>query len=226
MRARVSDRPEKIRRVICRHPLGKALPESLATVRGDEIILVGEHALRLRELRADDRTRIESLLAHVVPSDLYSRFFSAFRELPPGLIDHLMRIDPTERVTVVAVAEPASGDSEGEVVAVARAHRMAGDCAEVALLVRSDLKGQGLGSLLLGRLITRCRMRGVSRLMGEVMWHNNRMLRLAARYGFRCEAVDDGSCYLILDLEDGSLPGRLITTYLGGLCPLPNGLRI
>jgi acetyltransferase len=98
--------------------------------------------LWLRELQADDRVRVEALLAQVAASDLQMRFFSALRPLPPQLIDHLMRIDPTQRLTVAAVLGSSHGDADAEIVAVARAHRTVGESAEAALLVRSDLKGQ------------------------------------------------------------------------------------
>ena len=48
-----------------------------------------------------------------------------------------------------------------------------------------------MGSLLLRRLITRCRERGIARLIAEVMRRNGRMLRLAQKYGFLYESVGD-----------------------------------
>ena len=158
------------------------------------------HPLRLRELQANDRARIEALLARIAAPDLQMRFFAAFRRVPPGLLDHLMQIDPTQRVTVVAVLGSSADHANAEIIGVARAHRLEGATAEAALLVRSDLKGQGLGSLLLRRLITRCRERGISRLIAEVMRRNGRMLRLAQKYGFRYESAGDVTCHLVLDL--------------------------
>jgi acetyltransferase len=160
--------------------------------------------LRLRELQANDRARLEALLAQVDAPDLRMRFFTAFRRIPTGLIDHLMRIDPAQRLIVAAVLDSGCGDDHAEIVGVARAHRTVGDAAEAALLVRSDLKGQGLGTLLLGRLIERCRECGISRLIAEVMQCNSRMLRLAAKYCFRSEAVADGTCHFVLDLTPQS----------------------
>ncbi len=43
------------------------------------------------------------------------------------------------------------------------------DTAEFAVLVRSDLKGQGLGSLLLEKIIRYCRERGTRRIAGDVL---------------------------------------------------------
>jgi acetyltransferase len=158
------------------------------------------HLLCLRELQANDRARIEALLAKVAAPDLQMRFFAALRRIPPSLLDQLTQIDPTQRVTVAAVLGTSADDANAEIIGVARAHRVEGATAEAALLVRSDLKGQGLGSLLLSRLITRCRERGISRLIAEVMRRNDRMLRLAQRYGFLYKSVGDDTCHLVLDL--------------------------
>lgn len=168
---------------------------------GAERIRFYDCPLRLRELRANDRPRIEALLAQVAAPDLQMRFFSALGRVPPELLDYLMRVDPTERLTIAAVLEDLRGNDDGEILGVARAHRIAASTVEAALLVRSDLKGQGLGTILLGRLIAGCREWGISRVTAEVMRLNNRMLRLAQRYGFRCETVQDDTCHLVLDLN-------------------------
>jgi len=170
---------------------------------GAEALRFRGHPLRLRALHANDRARLEALLAQVAAPDLQMRFFAAFRRVPPALLDQLMQIDLMQRVTVAAVLGTGPGDANSEIIGVARAHRVTGTTAEAALLVRSDLKGHGLGSLLLGRLIARCRQRGISRLIAEVLRCNSRMLCLAKRHGFRYESapVQGSTCYLVLDLD-------------------------
>ncbi len=56
--------------------------------------------------------------------------------------------------------------------------------AEFAIIVRSDLKGQGLGSLLMDKMIRYCRDRGIGQLIGEVLKANRGMQALARRFGF------------------------------------------
>ena len=164
-------------------------------------VLFRGRLLWLRELRATDRAGIEALLAQVAPPDLQMRFFGLFHRVPPALLDELMRIEPAQRLTVAAVRNSDSRNDATEILGVARAHRTAGGCAEAALLVRSDLKGEGLGSMLLGTLIARCRDWGVPRILAEIMRRNTRMLRLAKKYGFRGEGVHEDTCRLMLDLN-------------------------
>jgi len=94
----------------------------------------------------------------------------------------------------------ASGGRQ-EILAVARAHALTDGRAEFALLVRSDLKGLGIGSVLLDRLIARSRSRGISLLVADVLQENTRMLRLADKYGFHQEAAQLGTTRLVLDLD-------------------------
>ena len=164
----------------------------------EEAVSFREQPICLRPLRAEDRALLEELARRTEADDLRMRFFSAFPSLPPRLLDELMRIDPQRRITLVACT--ASG-GQAEILAVARAHASAEGSAELALLVRSDLKGMGLGSLLLERLIARCRSRGLKVLVAEVLQENTRMLRLADRYGFRREPAELGTTHLVLDLD-------------------------
>ena len=54
-------------------------------------------------------------------------------------------------------------------------------------MVRSDLKGRGLGFRLMSELVAYARKRGLKRLFGEVLRENRRMLELAKDLGFTFE---------------------------------------
>jgi acetyltransferase len=56
--------------------------------------------------------------------------------------------------------------------------------AEFAIIVRSDLKGKGLGGMLLNKLIEYCRARGIHEIVGETISHNQGLLALVKRFGF------------------------------------------
>jgi len=160
---------------------------------------VGGRRVCLRRLQAEDRPLLQDFLARINSYDLQMRFFAGFRSVPPTLIDFLMRIDREHRTVLVALDDRGPGQAHMLAVAHAHAHPR-GEAAEIALLVRSDLKGIGFGSLLLDRLITQCRDRGVGRLEADVLRQNARMLRLARKYGFRKEAAEGGTVRLALEL--------------------------
>jgi acetyltransferase len=153
----------------------------------------------LRSLHAEDRPLIEEFLARIDSEDLRMRFFGGFRTVSPSLLDHLLRVDDLERLALVVIGTDICG--RREVLAVGRAHTSADAAAELALLVRSNLKGLGLGSALLARLIAQCRNRGISLLVAEVLQQNARMLRLAERFGFRRKDAQFGTVRLVLELR-------------------------
>ena len=76
-------------------------------------------------------------------------------------------------------------ETSGEILGVARLHRFSNrDTAEYAVLVRSDLKGRGLGWLLMRTLIEYAQSEGIGALEGEVLAENATMLRMCAELGF------------------------------------------
>jgi acetyltransferase len=68
------------------------------------------------------------------------------------------------------------------------------------VIVRSDLKGRGLGSLLMRLLIDYARARGIGTLFGEVLAENTAMLALARDLGFSAEPADGGIVRVTLPL--------------------------
>lgn len=76
------------------------------------------------------------------------------------------------------------------------------ESAEFAILIRSDLNHQGLGKVLMTRLIQYCQMQGIKRLIGETMPGNQGMLSLAEKLGFELD-VDfaEGTANMILNIE-------------------------
>ena len=64
--------------------------------------------------------------------------------------------------------------------------------AEFAIMVRSDLKGRGLGYLLLAKMVRYLKSRGTRVLAGDGLRQNSAMTRLARGLGFTLTASDDG----------------------------------
>jgi acetyltransferase len=73
--------------------------------------------------------------------------------------------------------------------------------AEFAIIVRSDLKGQGLGHALPDKVIRYCLSRGTREIVGEVLRENDAMLSLARSFGFKRISCEGGVVELRLVLK-------------------------
>jgi acetyltransferase len=166
----------------------------------EQTIDFGGAQVLLRPIRPDDRARHEAFLARNTPTDMHARFFRMVRELPASEIARFTQIDYEREMAFIAVGRDADGTEE--TLGVARAHADPDNVeAEFAIIVRSDIKGHGLGGALLTKLIDYCRGRGTQRLVGEVFADNERMLRLSRDCGFRIVGRHDAVVNLSLDLQ-------------------------
>ena len=134
----------------------------------------------IRPLRPDDGALYPDYLAEVTPEDLRLRFFAPMREVRPGLIDKLIHYDPRHAMAFIAISE-----ASGRMLGVVRLHDdEAGDGAEFAILLRSHLKGRGLGWLLMKHMIGYARQKGLRTVHGQVLAENSTMLTMCAELGF------------------------------------------
>jgi acetyltransferase len=76
--------------------------------------------------------------------------------------------------------------------------------AEFALLVRSDLQGQGLGFTLLSQLRAYASSAGVGAIEGVILEDNSRMLELCERQGFKKSSRlnEPGSVHVTLTIAN------------------------
>lgn len=154
------------------------LPD-LESLKHHDVLPDGTRVL-MRPLRPEDAALYPDFLAHVTPDDVRLRFFVAIRELSEDRISELTHVDYTRAMAFIAV-----GEASGEMFGVVRLHldddRRDG---EYALIVRSALKGHGLGWLLMQRIVAYARMIGLARIHGQVLAENTTMLRMCAEFGF------------------------------------------
>lgn len=158
------------------------------TAPGEEIRTRDGQALRLRHIHPDDVAALQRGFARLTPEEIRMRFLHTLTELPDQLAERLCRLDPDQEVAFVLADPP--GTPDPEIHAVARAYIDPNtDSAEYALVVRKALTGQGLGLLLMRRLIDACRARGVHEIWGDVLTENHAMLRLCDRLRFKRDSV-------------------------------------
>jgi acetyltransferase len=147
----------------------------------EEIELPSGLRVLLRPIRPEDAAAQKELFTQLDPEDVRFRFFNRVREMPRSQLARTTQIDYDREMAFIAL-EPGSSLMLGEARAIADS---GGTRAEFAILVRSDLKGHGMGYALLSKLIGYCRERGMRELVGQVLPDNKRMLELAESLGFK-----------------------------------------
>ena len=159
-------------------------------------------AVLLRPIRPEDEAAQQVLLSHMTPEDLRFRFFRYVAELRHLEMARFTQIDYDREMAFIATAPGPDGVPEtlGVVRTVTNPENHA---AEFSVLVRSDLKGRGLGSILMRKMIRYCRERGTAVMVGQVLSENIDMLRTARHLGFTSRPrPDDGTVEVTLILNE------------------------
>src|SRR2546430_7143608 len=164
--------------------------ESHETLPGGERVLI-------RRARPEDVALYPDFLADVSAEDLRLRFFARIAELSAAEIDKLAHLDYRHEMAFIALDE-----DTGRMLGLVRLKdELDEETAEFAVLVRSRLKGHGLGWLLMRRVIDYAENKGLRRVYGDVLAENASMLQMCAELGFREEDIGSGMRRVVLDLE-------------------------
>ncbi|HNP28940.1 MAG TPA: bifunctional acetate--CoA ligase family protein/GNAT family N-acetyltransferase [Nitrospirales bacterium] len=144
-----------------------------------------------RPIRPEDEPAHHEFFARLSPEDIRFRFFGLIQELPHSQMARFTQIDYDREMAFIAIRT--SKGERAETLGVVRTINDANNqTAEFAIVVRSDMKGQGVGRQLLEKMIRYCRKRGTERLVGQVLTDNTGMLELARRTGFTKKLTAEG----------------------------------
>ncbi|HRH89879.1 MAG TPA: GNAT family N-acetyltransferase, partial [Rubrivivax sp.] len=148
--------------------------------------------LTLRPIRPEDEVQHTTFLSKMDPADVRMRVFYSRRSIERSELARLTQIDYAREMAFVAVDSGPDGEPRtlGVVRAIADADNAS---AEFGIVIRSDMKGHGLGMLLMQRIIDYQRSHGTSKLVATVLAENTRMLQLAQHLGFVEKASDEGA---------------------------------
>ncbi|KPF69691.1 hypothetical protein IP69_10070 [Bosea sp. AAP35] len=145
-----------------------------------EVALRGDVRFLLRPIRPEDETAIGAMLRKVTPEDLRLRFFAPLKSFSHAFLAHLTQLDYARAMAFVAFEQ-----ATGEVAGVVRLHTEPDhEEAEYAILLRSDLKGIGLGWTLMTLIIEWAKAEGLKTIRSQVLAENTRMLALCRELGF------------------------------------------
>ena len=156
------------------------------------------HGLRLvvRPVRPEDEGLYEGFFRNVTGDDLRLRFFVPVKEFGHAFIARLTQIDYARAMAFLALDE-----ESGEMLGTVHIHAdMNNETGEYAILVRSDLKGGGLGWLLMKTIIDYAQAEGLRVIEGQVLRENTMMLRMCTALGFKIDPdpEDPAVCHVVL----------------------------
>ncbi len=155
----------------------------------------------LRPILPEDEPKHADFISQVSHEDLYKRFFSDVGEFNHEALANFTQIDYDREMAFVATKQ-----IEGEEVILAVARALSdpnNNNTEFAVLVRSDLKGLGLGKILMDKIIRYCREQGIKVMTGMTMPSNQGMIGLAKHFGFNIDVqMADGIVEMYLQLNE------------------------
>ncbi|MEI7606222.1 MAG: bifunctional acetate--CoA ligase family protein/GNAT family N-acetyltransferase [Rhodospirillaceae bacterium] len=155
-------------------PYPKQLEEA-ATLRDGTPVLV-------RPIRPEDEPALHAMIAAMSAEDLRLRFFAPTRRLSHRTAARMTQIDYDREMAFVLITPDNLG---AEILGVA--HLIADPDlkrAEFAPMIRSSQTHRGLGTLLMGKIISYARRREIGELYAEVLRENIGMTKLASHYRF------------------------------------------
>lgn len=145
-------------------------------------------AFTVRAVRPSDAAGLRDMVRRCSAEDVRLRCFGMSKTFADSFAARLARPLGHDEFAIAAVL--GTGEIGGVVHAVALEGR--GGEADYDIMVRTDLKGQGLGSRLMREMLSEAGVRGFTAVHGDVLMGNRAMLLLAGDLGFRRVAMDSG----------------------------------
>ncbi|MEQ1669581.1 MAG: bifunctional acetate--CoA ligase family protein/GNAT family N-acetyltransferase [Hyphomicrobium sp.] len=164
-----------------------------------ETAVPGIGAVDIRPVRPEDERHYQAFFAKISSADVRMRFFTPRVDLSHRYLARLTQIDYAREMAFVAISRESS-ELLGVVRLVLEPDLWRG---EYGILVRSDLKGKGLGWSLMQHLINYARAEGVREITGLVLGENTTMLDMVQKLGFALRTADDepGAVEVVLNLS-------------------------
>ena len=149
----------------------------------EEISLADERKLLLRPVVPEDEPAFQGAFAKLTPEEIRLRFFVPMQTMSHEAAARSTQIDYDREMALVLTDPGIPGQTE-----IYGVVRMSADPdnerAEYAIIIGGEMTGQGLGMLLMRRIIAYARNRGIKELFGDVLRENRTMLKLCDILGF------------------------------------------
>ena len=173
-------------------PYPKDLEETVKAKDGRTFIL--------RPVRPEDEPAFHLGFTKLTPEEIQLRFFTPMKTLSHVMAARFTQIDYDREMALVLAEDGKPG--EAPIGGVARlVADPDNERAEYAIIVGRELTGQGLGQLMMERLIAYAKKCGIGELYGEVLRKNTPMLSLCEKLGFIEKSVPDDPSIVHVSLD-------------------------
>ncbi|MCF8104366.1 MAG: bifunctional acetate--CoA ligase family protein/GNAT family N-acetyltransferase [Desulfohalobiaceae bacterium] len=155
----------------------------------EEVSLKSGEKILLRPIRPEDEHSHAEFINSLSQEDIRMRFFGIVHTFSHSQLARYTQIDYAREMAFVATS-----GSQGRLktLGVVRTYFDPDNTfGEFAIVVRSDQKSQGLGTILMDKMIRYCRDRGTGELMAYTLRENRGMQALAKKIGFTVRASKD-----------------------------------
>jgi acetyltransferase len=160
----------------------------------------------VRPVRPEDDALFRAFFARVSDEDLRLRFFQSVKHFSHEFIARLTQLDYARSIALVAI-DPRSGDMLGAVRLHADADYHRG---EYGILIRSDLKGHGIGWRLMTIMIEYAKWLGLDVVEGQVLRENSTMIAMCQSLGFQTRLDPDDSTVMMVSLPVQQVAAQLL----------------
>jgi acetyltransferase len=164
----------------------------------------------VRPIRPEDERFYTQFMSRMNPEDVRLRMFRPVREFSHEFLARMTQIDYAREMAFVALRPDGKGDQD-----LLGGARFFADPdyekGEYAILVRSDLKGLGLGWILMQHLIRYAKSEGLKTLYGSVLAENTGMLKMCRELGFNISHDPEDSTVYLVTLDLASPAVRKLT---------------
>jgi GNAT superfamily N-acetyltransferase len=160
----------------------------------EQVTLDDGTPVRLRLLRPTDKDELARGLARLSPESQYLRFFTSKVRFTPAELRYLTELDGWNHLAIAAGEIDCNG-VEQDGIGVARFVRLPEEptVAEPAVTVVDSRQGQGLGRMLVERLMQAALERGIERFRSEFLAANTPMRELFERVSHQATFRREGS---------------------------------
>ncbi len=164
----------------------------------EKIILDTGQELLLRPIRPEDEFAHHEFLNKTDPEDIYFRFFRAANNFSHQFLARFTQIDYDREMAFIAKTTDHKLETLGVIRAVSDSDN---NEAEIAIIVRTDMQGHGIGKKLMEKIVNYCRERGIKRLTGQILPENHAMIHLVKKFNFKTQAQPEFNViYIFLEL--------------------------